>query len=184
MRARFALVLESIKFSLMEISLKDKPKDLLKLSPKGTVPVLVLKDGHVIDESLEIIEWVFKQTNSIKKYYPENFRKEIKNLIFENDVIFKKNLDSYKYESITEKKMIHLSECKIFLDKIEALLNLNKFLFGKNISVADIAIFPFIRQLILVDQEVFFEMHLTNIQRWYQQIIETECFKEIMIKPS
>ena len=184
MRARFALVLESIEFSLMEISLKDKPEDLLRLSPKGTVPVLVLSDGYVIDESLEIMNWVFNQTKTTKKYYPEKFNNEITSLIIENDLIFKKNLDSYKYESIVEKKTTHLLNCKNFLDKIEGLLNLNKFIFGNNISAADIAIFPFIRQFILVDQKVFLEMELNNIQGWYQNISETECYKEIMIKPN
>ena len=70
------------------------------------------------------------------------------------------------------------------MDKIEGLLNFNKFIFGNNISAADIAIFPFIRQFILVDQKVFLEMDLTNIQGWYQKISETECYKEIMIKPN
>ncbi|MEK9770995.1 MAG: glutathione S-transferase N-terminal domain-containing protein [Nitrosomonadales bacterium] len=183
-RARFALVLESIKFSLMEISLKDKPNDLFRLSAKATVPVLVLKNGNVIDESLEIMLWVFNQTNSTEKYFPEAFKEEINQLINENDTSFKKNLDAYKYELNLNKKMNYLLMCKNFLDKIENLLNLNKFMFGKNISAADIAIFPFIRQLILVDPKKFSELSLLNIQRWYQVIIETECYKAIMIKPS
>ena len=112
------------------------------------------------------------------------FKEEINQLINENDTSFKKNLDAYKYELNLNKKMNYLLMCKNFLDKIENFLNLNKFMFGKNISAADIAIFPFIRQLILVDPKKFSELSLLNIQRWYQVIIETECYKAIMIKPS
>ncbi len=60
MRARLALRYSGVSMRIVEVSLKAKPAEMLALSPKGTVPVLVV-DGVVIDESLEIMRWALAQ---------------------------------------------------------------------------------------------------------------------------
>ena len=54
MRARLALKLANIQCELREVRLNNKPKHMLEVSPKGTVPILILED-KIIDESIEII---------------------------------------------------------------------------------------------------------------------------------
>jgi glutathione S-transferase len=60
-RARLALAAASVKVELREVCLAAKPPELLSASAKGTVPVLVLADGRVIDESLQIVRWCLEQ---------------------------------------------------------------------------------------------------------------------------
>ena len=62
MRARMAIKLANIRCEIREIRLNNKPEHMLEASPKGTVPVLILED-KIIDESIEIIEWVLDQDN-------------------------------------------------------------------------------------------------------------------------
>jgi glutathione S-transferase len=60
MRARLALAVAGIRCEVREIRLRAKPQAMLAASPKGTVPVLVLNDGTVLDESLDIMRWALK----------------------------------------------------------------------------------------------------------------------------
>ena len=62
MRARMALQLAGIKCELRVVRLNNKPDHMIEVSPKGTVPVLVLED-KVIDESNDIINWVLDDHN-------------------------------------------------------------------------------------------------------------------------
>ena len=60
-RARLALRYAGISYELKEVALRDKPAEMLALSPKGTVPVLHLHDGRVLDQSLDIMRWALVQ---------------------------------------------------------------------------------------------------------------------------
>ena len=62
MRARMALRYADVPVEIVEVSLKDKPAQMLALSPKGTVPVLNA-DDVVIDESLQILRWALAQND-------------------------------------------------------------------------------------------------------------------------
>ena len=94
MRARLSLYLARIEFCVYEISLRDKPEHMLTVSPKGTVPVLILGDNQIIDESLDIMIWAFSQQGIMDKYLPQDKKKTSLSLINTNDTSFKKNLDS------------------------------------------------------------------------------------------
>lgn len=59
MRARMALLQAGRLFDAFEISLRDKPAAMLASSPKGTVPVLQLPDGQVLEESWDIMRWAW-----------------------------------------------------------------------------------------------------------------------------
>src|SRR5690606_27614836 len=96
MRARMALHYAGIKFEIREIALRDKPQHMLAVSPKGTVPVLVLADGKVIDESLDVMAWALAQSDPDIWLTSDPRCAE---LITENDGNFKQALDQYKYAS-------------------------------------------------------------------------------------
>ncbi|MEQ9124984.1 MAG: glutathione S-transferase N-terminal domain-containing protein, partial [Alphaproteobacteria bacterium] len=63
MRARLALAASGVEVRVREIILRDKPPEMLAASPKGTVPVLVLTDSRVIDESLDIMRWALARND-------------------------------------------------------------------------------------------------------------------------
>ena len=185
MRARMILVNENIDFDIFEISLKDKPAELLKISPKGTVPVLVTKD-EVIDESLEIISWAFNQNE--KSTFHKLTKSEIdfaNALIKKNDNEFKSALDHYKYHIKYPKKTKHdwKSDCLFFFEILEKQLSNYRFLIKDQITYADIAIFPFIRQFSNVDLEAFQDLNYDKTKAWLSYLINLDLFKKIMVKP-
>jgi glutathione S-transferase len=185
MRARMILVNENIDFDIFEISLKDKPAELLKISPKGTVPVLVTKN-EVIDESLEIISWAFNQNE--KSTFHKLTKSEIdfaNALIKKNDNEFKSALDHYKYHiRYPEKtKQNWRSDCLFFFDILEKQLSNYRFLIKDKITYADIAIFPFIRQFSNVDLEAFQDLNYDKTKAWLSYLINLDLFKKIMTKP-
>ena len=181
-RSRLALYQAKIDYESIEISLKDKPSDFLALSPKGTVPVLVDNNGIVIEESLEIMFW------ALDKYDPDhwilndnNFSQE---LINENDFHFKKNLDQYKYADRfpEHSKEYYRSQCEVFLNLLNEKLQSKNYLMAERISLADVAIFPFIRQFYLVDEEWFLNSKYQELKKWLQSLLESQMFKDVMKK--
>lgn len=183
MRARMALKLAGIPVEIREISLRDKPAHMLQVSPKATVPVLVLQDGSVIEESLEIMHWALKE-----HALQVNIHAGDGALVFENDNVFKQALDAYKYpERYPNKTQIqHRPDGEEFLLKLENLLLDNLYLFGATPSLADIAIFPFIRQFAAVDNDWFAGDHKSppypKLQAWLNKLIESELFVSVMEK--
>ena len=91
MRARMALILASQKCELREILLKNKPDEMLNISPKGTVPILQLPD-KVLDESLDIISWACKSSANMYIYLKEE---EILKIV---DVFIKKEFEGGRHE--------------------------------------------------------------------------------------
>lgn len=182
MRARMALKYAGIAVEIREISLRDKPQHLQKVSPKATVPVLLLADGQVIDESLDIVQWALHQ-NDQDGWLTDN-RQSAELLIAENDGNFKAALDAYKYtERHPEKtQMQHRADGEIFLAKLEALLHQNKYLMGVSLSVADIAIFPFIRQFAGVDSAWFESAPYPKLRAWLKARVASELFMSVMQK--
>lgn len=181
MRARMALKLAGVEVEIREISLRDKPVHMLQISPKGTVPVLVLADGRVIDESLAIIEYVTKN-NALESSWiltPRAYE-----LIGINDSTFKKALDGYKYparfpqKSVTEQR----KEGEIFLQQCEDLLQKTDYLLGQNPSLADIAIFPFIRQFAAVDDVWWLTQPYPKLYIWLSGWIKSDLFNSVMTK--
>ena len=129
MRARMALKLAEIGVEIREISLRDKPAHMLQISSKATVPVLVLQDGTVIDESLAIMYWALKKHPLI-----DHIDASSEALVLENDGVFKQALDAYKYPerqpNLTQQQ--HRAHGEIFLQKLENLLHENRYLQKNN----------------------------------------------------
>ncbi len=183
MRARMALKYAGIDVEIREISLRDKPKHMVGISPKATVPVLVLDDGVVIDESLDIMYWALQQQDEGRWLIPDIDM--AKALIAENDSTFKAALDRYKYADRHPEKTQteHRADGEVFLQKLEGLLTEHDGLGGDLPTLADIAIFPFVRQFRGVDIGWFeASSTYTQLNRWLMQLIESELFVSVMQK--
>lgn len=182
MRARMALRYAEIAVEIREISLRQKPAHMLQVSPKGTVPVLVLSDGSVIDQSLDIMRWALKVADNDGWL---NADAELTaTLISENDGAFKQNLDRYKYADRYPQQPaeFYRAQGEIFLARLDSMLKKNTFLLGAKLSLADIAIFPFIRQFAAVDADWFDNSDYQHLQRWLKYLHVSPLFCKIMEK--
>lgn len=178
MRARMALAYANISFEHREILLKDKPESMLKYSAKGTVPVLVVNE-KVIDESLDVMYWSLEQSD-IDGWLDKEKQSELIGLC---DNKFKAELDCYKYSDRHELTEIEYRDQALwFLELLDNKLSQHEFLFGSKISMADIAIFPFIRQFSFVDKQWFDETPFIFLQKWLDNHLSSELFISIMKK--
>ncbi len=184
MRARLAIAYSEVKVELREIVLRSKPDHMLSISPKGTVPVLQLQDGKVIDESIDIMHWALG-INDPNGWSLIQQRAEIDALIYENDCVFKPSLDRYKYaDRYPEHSQEHYrTECESWFIKLESLLVKNgPHLLGTKPTLADMALLPFMRQCAHVDLDWFEQTQYHHLQRWLSSFKESELFKRIMPK--
>lgn len=183
MRARLALRYSGVPVRIVEVSLKAKPAEMLALSPKGTVPVLV-EDGQVLDESLAIMQWALAQHD------PDDWLLQgdpaVLALIDENDLGFKYHLNRYKYaERYPEQPMEHYrAEGEVFLQKLEALLADRAYLLADHPSLADMAVAPFVRQFAHVDREWFAGTPYRELHRWLEAFLQSPLFIGVMAKAS
>ena len=186
MRARMALVESNIEFDIYEISLRNKPNEMLTISSKGTVPVLKW-NKLVLDESLEIMRWAYQKGDSNESFLLESKDKELADeLISLNDGKFKESLDRYKYfERYPDKSKAELREnCYFFLEVLENRLVNTDYLIGDKRTYIDISIFPFIRQFMNVDKAWFDNSEYKKIRGWLKLLIESDLFKKVMVKPN
>ena len=183
MRARLGLLFAELPVELREITLKNKPDQMLAISPKGTVPVLQLADGTVIEESAEIMMWALEQ-NDPQGLLDEKVLSEANALIAQNDNEFKQWLDRYKYaDRHPEMTQIeYRQKGEIFLQDLEALLTKNTYLLGNSMTVADIGIMPFVRQFAHVDRDIFYSLPYPKLQLWLQHWLEHPLFVQAMTK--
>jgi glutathione S-transferase len=184
-RARMALSNSDIKVEFREVSLKNKPQAMLDLSKKGEVPVLVV-DEKVIDESLDIMLWALKFNDPDGWYsqYTETESKIALQLITQNDEEFKEWLDKYKYADRHPEfnQEYYREKCGHYLLVLETALKNKAYLMGENISLADIAIFPFVRQFAMVDKSWFDHCHYPGIRNWLTSLLGLPLFTRVMAK--
>ena len=180
MRARMGLLLMQRQVELREVVLKDKPESLLSYSPKGTVPVLVLPNGQVIEQSLEIIDWAVA-TNDTPLKPPSSIEAQ---LIATNDNEFKSALDRYKYyDRFPEhNQQYYRDQGLVFLSQLEQQLSGQLYLYGDEISYSDIAIFPFVRQFAHVDLAWFEQVDYPQLKRWLSSLLTIQHFMTTMTK--
>lgn len=185
MRARMALAVSGQVCELRDILLRDRPEELYASSAKGTVPVLVLGDGRVIDESLEVMLWSLERADPEGWFRDfEHQREEMLTWIAECDGDFKRNLDGYKYASRGDasREGEHRSGGVEFLMQLERALCENAFLFGSKASLADVAIFPFVRQFAFADKAWFDGMPWPKLHAWLGAWITSARFQAVMKK--
>jgi glutathione S-transferase len=187
MRARLGILFAGLEVELREIVLKNKPAQMLAISPKGTVPVLELAEDHngnrpVIEESREILEWALQQND------PQgllNVDLAVANALMErNDTEFKHWLDRYKYADRHPElsQLEYRQKGEVFLQELENLLASSRYLLGEAVSIADIGILPFVRQFAHVDRETFYDLPYPNLQQWLREWLEHPTFKQTMVK--
>ena len=181
MRARLSLSYANIHCELREVTLRDKPKQMTDISAKATVPVLQLINGQVLDESYDIIKWAIEQND------PDgwiDFIPQTDELVKENDGSFKSALDKYKYASrFPEHPAEYYRDLgEVFLKKLDHKLQSSAFLVSQKQTIADITIFPFIRQFAHVDRDWFYSLPYPHLQKWLSTHLESQIFKAIMKK--
>ena len=182
MRARMALILASKECELREILLSNKPNEMLKISSKGTVPVLQFSND-VLDESLDIISWAMESHAPSVHIYSEAEELSSLQLIQLFDSNFKYHLDRYKYSSrydVDPKE--HQQECKIILENLEAEINPSPWIFGKQISLLDISILPFIRQCKIANPNWFFAQNFPKLIDLLNYFENSKLFDQAMQK--
>ena len=186
MRARIAIKLCDLECEIREINLKSKNKEFLKLSPKGTVPVLVLPDDKIIEESIDIVHWAIKTNDpyNLKLDNPNKYNEDIELIrIFDGE--FKYHLDRYKYDTRFKdaKREEHKYKARDLLVNLNDHLEEKKWLNGDNVSLSDISILPFIRQYRIADIKWFDEqLELPNINRWLDNFLNSKILNNVMKK--
>ena len=189
MRARLALQVSGVHYELREVSLKSKPAEMLTLSPKGTVPVLVLPGGQVIDESLDIMRWALAQ-NDPEGWLSQGSQDAVQALIAFNDGKLKHALDRYKYpnryplESGGDAQAFALANRKsaeCWLQTLEPCLN-QGWLFSNQPSLGDIAILPFVRQFAHTDAAWFAAQPWPRLRVWLARFEASGLFDTVMTK--
>jgi glutathione S-transferase len=186
-RARLAIAASGVTVREHEVKLSAKHAAMLAVSPKGTVPVLVLNDERVIEESLEIMQWALEQHDPMAwlNIAYNNAHDDAAALIAQNDDAFKYALDRYKYpERFPEFDAAHYRDVLAapFLQAIEARLTTHAQLLGENTSYVDAAIFPFIRQFASVDLPWFAEAPYPALRRWLNEWLDSPLFVQVMEK--
>ena len=188
MRARLAIAVSGLTVELREVDLKDKPAEMLRASPKGSVPVLVDVDGRVLEESLDIMLWALQQHDPARWLVPETGCLEnMLALIAQCDGDFKHDLDRYKYPGRyagvdAQTHLIHRTAGAVFLAQLDARLNQPPYLFGQHAALADMAIAPFVRQFAQTDLDWFHQQPWPALRVWVASIINSPSFASIMTK--
>jgi glutathione S-transferase len=178
MRARMALTVSETMYSHREVVLRDKPPAMLAASPKGTVPVLVLADGLVIDESLDIMRWALAQHDP-ERWVPRADAA----LVVEFDEGFKHHLDRYKYSGRYDADPIaHRAAGLAMLAKLDERLARHAFLDGAERGFSDIALFPFVRQFAGVDADWFAVNAPQRVRDWLVGLVTSDLFDRVMVR--
>ncbi len=189
MRARLAILMSQQSVLIRAIVMKNKPADMLALSPKGTVPVLILgtePSTHVIDESLDIMLWALNLSDPDNLLYAEDAKAlpEMLEIINENDQHFKPNLERYK-----RAKRYHGDngeqcrlQCEPFIQALEQRLSQQPFLMGSTPSLLDFALLPFVRQYSRVNRQRYRHSSYTHLQNWLKQHLQSQLFSKAMLK--
>lgn len=175
-RARLALAISKTHYALREVRLAEKPAAMLAASAKGTVPVLVLDGGTVIDESLLIMRWALARND------PEDWlQRDDVELIARNDGAFKHDLDRYKYPSRHGSDPDeHRQRGLEFLSELDGRISSHGQLSGAQRGLADAAILPFVRQFAAVDPEWFAAQPMPHLKVWLAGHLESPLFRTVM----
>ena len=184
-RARLAIAVSGVAAQMCEVDLRHKPQAMLDCSPKGTVPVLHLPDGTVIDESIDIMSWALSINDPASWLDGRTAcAAEALSLIQENDGEFKHALDHYKYAGRFPEHPadVYRAQGEAFLLKLNARLITHAYLLGSQVRVADMAIFPFVRQFAEVDRAWFNQSPYDPLKRWLRTLLASPLFVAVMRK--
>lgn len=184
MRARLALAISGQACELREVVLKAKPPELLAVSSKASVPVLVLQGGKVIDQSLDIMLWALGHSDPGQWLLPAPQAARALALIEDCEQTFKHHLDRYKYPGryAGADALAHRSSASAWLAGLEQQLQAAAWFFGAAPSLADMAIAPFVRQFAHTDPEWFAAQDWPSLRVWLNAIVGSALFDSVMHK--
>jgi glutathione S-transferase len=186
MRARLALAVSGQTVELREVVLRNKPPELLAASPKATVPVLVLPDGRVLEESLDIMRWALERHDPVG--WLQAPLADMLACIAAVDGPFKHHLDRYKYpdryeyDSTMSNQHLHRSAAGHMVSAWEKQLAEQAYLFGPLPRLADRAIAPLVRQFAHTDAAWFAAQPWPRVQRWLAEFEDSALFALAMQK--
>jgi glutathione S-transferase len=186
MRARIAIFKSKQTVLLRDIVLSNKPKEMLTASPKATVPVLVLANGTVVEESLEVMLWALKETDPDDLLHSQNTHRLSDMLIliesFDHD--FKVCLEQYKCAKRYKENNIEQCrrQCEKFIQTLENRLNSHSFLMSDKESLADIALLPFIRQFARIERQWYLQSPYPKVRQWLNNYLQSPMFTKVMAK--
>jgi glutathione S-transferase len=185
-RTRLALLYAKQRVVLREVVLRDKPQHMLEISPKGTVPVLQLHDGSVLEESRDIMVWALARYDPQQLMPTGSTLETTQSLIDNNDGEFKHWLDRYKYSDRYPdySREYYRDGAQQFLAALEERLSGSAYLFGETPSLADIATMPFVRQFAHVDKDWFDSAPYPALQAWLTDWLASPVFLQVMKKYS
>lgn len=184
-RARLAIEVSGVDVDTHEVSLRAKPKEMLECSPKGTVPVLKFADGYVLEQSLDIMQW------ALSIHDPEHWldhdsavTAEMMALIQHNDESFKPKLDLYKYavRYPQHPESYYREQAEPFLVELESRLSKDGYLLAGRYTLADMAIFPFVRQFSNVNSDWFYASRYQHLIQWLNRLTGAALFQSVMQK--
>ncbi|TKF82884.1 glutathione S-transferase [Vibrio sp. F13] len=184
MRGRMGIALSQQKVLLREIVTKDKPSELLASSPKGTVPVLVLPNGQVIEQSLDVMNWSLQQNDPQDLLRSSNptLSEQVQQLIKTNDEEFIGHLERYRasvrYRNIDVEQ--RRQACETFIKQLEVRLTDQPYFFGESPSLADFAVMPFVSQFVRVEKKWFVQSEYQNVGRWLRAHLESKLYTQVM----
>jgi glutathione S-transferase len=183
-RARIALHSAEIVFETIEVDLKNKPAALLACSPKGTVPVLQLSDGSILEESVDIVHW------ALSCHYPAHFLPSSAIDPQQADHLYKllhthfiPALNRYKYPNRYPgtDPQVHHGILITVMDQLPSVLQLG-FFCGAQPSYLDILWFPFIRQYARIDPDAFHKIAAGALLTWFSWWEEQDMMRAVMYK--
>ncbi len=186
MRARLAIFKAQYPVALRDIVLSNKPQTMLDASPKGTVPVLVLANNRVIDESLAIMLWALQENdpNNLLHTHDKSMLGNMLNLIVQFDTEFKTRLNAYKCAKRYQESNVDecRQQCEVYLQKLELQLGNQRFLYSNQESLADIALLPFIRQFARVERQWYLNSPYPKLRQWLNSYLHSSSFTKVMAK--
>ena len=186
MRARIAIFKAKQIVMLRDIVLSNKPKEMILASPKATVPVLVLANGSVVEESLAIMLWALNETDpdGLLQSQNEHELSAMLNLIESFDHGFKLCLEQYKCaKRYRENNIIECRvECEQFIQTLENRLKHHDFLMSNTESLADIALLPFIRQFARIERQWYLQSPYPKVRQWLNNYLQSPMFTKVMAK--
>jgi glutathione S-transferase len=186
MRARLALLLSEQRIIIRAITLKNKPQAMLTVSPKGTVPVLILADGTVIEESVEIMLWALEQNDprDILQHNNTDNHQQVIQLIQRGDDEFKHPLEQYRAAKRyhRDSEVLWRQQCEVFIQGLELGLTEHGFFVGNHASLADYSLIPFMRQFGRVDRKWFAKAPYPKVKAWLARQLQSQLYAKMMAK--
>ena len=182
-RARLALCVSAQRVELREVRLSQKVAEFVQVSTRSTVPVLLLPNAQVLEESLDIMRWAL-QINDPLHWFQEDIEIQTQQLIDENDGVFKLHLDHYKYSDRypQHSQLEYRLQAECFLQKLEGLLQQSPYLLSTRATLVDMALMPFIRQFAGVDSAWFSTCEYSRLRGWLNGMLATDLFSSVMEK--